>query len=148
MEQQFAEQIKNMLEDIELVLNHHIVLGDEEYKSCVMIVIDAFHTAIYADTDNYLCWYRGLMDQNITKLDFQDFIRLTRVTSTDFIRMYCWLVFDSFYVEENILFTERQRIIFGNLFKRSQLKEELMATLWHPNNFNHFIHWDPETFLF
>jgi len=38
MEQQFAEQIQNMLEDIELVLNHHIVLGDEEYKSRMLIL--------------------------------------------------------------------------------------------------------------
>lgn len=35
---------------------------------------------------------------------------------------------------------------FQEWFKRSTLKEELMAKLWHPNNFEKFKYYDPETF--
>ena len=105
----------------------------------VIRMIDYFHPNIQND-DNYFKWY---ITQQVTKLNIDDFIALTTVTPTDFIRMF---IFDSFYVDENILFTERQRIILGNQFKRSGLKEELMATLWHPINFNKFYYWDPETF--
>lgn len=31
-------------------------------------------------------------------------------------------------------------------FSHSGLKEELMATVWHPRNIDKFHHWDPETF--
>lgn len=31
-------------------------------------------------------------------------------------------------------------------FSHSGLKEELMATVWHPRNIGKFHHWDPETF--
>jgi hypothetical protein len=110
----------------------------------VIRMIDSFHPNIQND-DNYFKWY---VTQHVTKLDIDDFIALTTVTPTDFIRMYHWLIFDSFYVDENILFTERQRIILGNQFKCSKLKEELMATLWHPINFDKFHYWDPETFEF
>lgn len=149
MEQQFADRVQQMIYDAQLILNNHIHLEHNNnlfnYNSYVVLVIDSFHTEI-EDDDNYFNWYHGLMTQNIPRLTIEDFIRLTTVTSTDFMRMYYWLVFDSFYVQENILFTERQRIILGNKFKRSKLKEELIATLWHPINFYKFVHWDPEIF--
>jgi hypothetical protein len=148
MEQQFAVRVQDMLNDVQLILNNEIQLHNHNsfnYYLCVIRIIDAFHTEIQ-DDDNYFKWYCQLMTRHITKLDIDDFIALTTVTPTDFIRMYYWLTFDSFYVDENILFTERQRIILGNQFKRSGLKEELMATLWHPINFNKFYYWDPETF--
>ena len=31
-------------------------------------------------------------------------------------------------------------------FKKSELKEELMATIWHPKNFEKFKYLDPELF--
>lgn len=31
-------------------------------------------------------------------------------------------------------------------FKKSELKEELMATIWHPKNFDKFKYLDPELF--
>ena len=108
MELQFKQQIDNILEDIELVLNHQLTLYNEDYNmslynynSCVTIIINAFHTALFGDFDNYFDWYFTLMTQNIPKLDIQDFIELRKVTQSDFIRMYYWLIFDTFYVEEN-----------------------------------------------
>lgn len=149
MEQQFADRVQQMIDDAQLILNNHIHLEHNNnlfnYNSYVVLVIDSFHTEI-EDDDNYFNWYYGLMTQNIPRLSIQDFIGLTEVTATDFIRMYYWLVFDEFYVQENILFTERQRIIIGNKFKRSELKRELMATVWNPINFDKFVHWDPEMF--
>ena len=160
MEQQFANRVQDMLDDIQLILNNHIQLHMSQatsmtqfnynsfnYNSHVVRIIDAFHTEIQ-DDDNYFKWYCQLMTRHITRLDIDDFIALTTVTPTDFIRMYYWLIFDSFYVDENILFTERQRIILGNQFKRSGLKQELMATVWHPINCDKFHYWDPETFEF
>jgi hypothetical protein len=38
------------------------------------------------------------------------------------------------------------RIKFCEWFKRSALKEELIAKLWHPKNFEKFKYYDPETF--
>ena len=35
---------------------------------------------------------------------------------------------------------------FQEWFKKSALKEELIAKLWHPNNFEKFKYYDPETF--
>ena len=151
MEQQFAVRVQEMLDDIQLILNNHIQLhmstNSFNYYSHGIRILDAFHTEIQ-DDDNYFKWYSQLMIRHIRRLDIDDFITLTIVTPTDFIRMYYWLIFDSFYIEENILFTERQRIILGNQFKRSALKEQLMATVWHPINFDKFGHWDPETFEF
>jgi len=151
MEQQFADRVQDMINDAQLILNNHIQLQYNDnlfnYYSCVVRIIDAFHTEIQ-DDDNYFNWYCQLMTRHVTKLDIDDFMELTTVTPTDFIRMYYWLIFESFYVDENILFTEKQRIILGNQFKRSGLKEELMATVWHPINFDKFGHWDPETFEF
>jgi hypothetical protein len=34
----------------------------------------------------------------------------------------------------------------SELFKKSELKEELMATIWHPKNFEKFKYWDPDVF--
>ncbi len=31
-------------------------------------------------------------------------------------------------------------------FKKSELKEELMATIWHPKNFHKFRYLDPDLF--
>jgi hypothetical protein len=149
MEQQFADRVQDMINDVQLILNNQIQINHNlfNYHSHVIRIIDAFHTEIQ-DDDNYFNWYCQLMTRHVTKLDIDDFMELTIVTPTDFIRMYYWLIFDSFYVEENILFTERQRIILGNQFKRSALKEQLMATVWHPINCDKFHYWDPETFEF
>jgi hypothetical protein len=38
------------------------------------------------------------------------------------------------------------RRLFQEWFKKSALKEELIAKLWHPNNFEKFKYYDPETF--
>ena len=35
---------------------------------------------------------------------------------------------------------------FQEWFKRSELKQELMANIWHPRNFEKFKYLDPETF--
>ena len=35
---------------------------------------------------------------------------------------------------------------FHDWFKRSELKAELMANVWHPRNFEKFKYLDPETF--
>ena len=125
MEQLFANRVQDMINDVQLILNHEIQLRLSEaqfnynsfnYYSYVIRIIDAFHTEIQ-DDDNYFKWYCQLITRHVTKLDIDDFMQLTTVTPTDFIRMYYWLIFDSFYVDENILFTERQRIILGNEFK-------------------------------
>lgn len=145
MELQFTQQIQDMLQDVELLLNYNSCILTPDYNSYVILIIDAFHEAIYADENNYFSWYYQLTHLNITRLQLTDFIRLKQPTQLHFIRMYYWIIFD-FYTQQNIQFTERQRIIFGNQFKRSNLKSELIAVVWHPNNFQKFIHWDPETF--
>lgn len=46
-------------------------------------------------------------------------------------------------------FQHRQTYIkkrFQEWFKRSELKQELMANVWHPRNFEKFKYLDPETF--
>jgi hypothetical protein len=35
---------------------------------------------------------------------------------------------------------------FQEWFKRSDLKAELIAKLWHPRNFEKFKYYDPDTF--
>lgn len=144
---QFTPQIQLMLYDITLLFNHHSSILTHDYHSYVILIIDAFHTHIYAEDDiHYFNWYYQLIQLNLKRLQLTDFVKLRNPTQLQFIQMYYWLTFDTFYDEQNILFTERQRIIFGNQFKRSNLKSELMAVVWHPNNFHKFIHWDPETF--
>ena len=140
---QFTSQIQYMLRDIEISLNHYSSILTHDYQSYVILIIHAFHDTIYTNQHHYFNWYYQL---NITRLLLTDFIKLRQPTQLQFIQMYHWLIFDTFYDEQNILFTERQRIIFGNKFKRSDLKSELMTVVWHPNNFHKFIHWDPETF--
>lgn len=140
------ERIQSMLEDLRLIFNHHkeMEMNDDiniSYESLVMLSIDSFHTEIYANKDNYFNWYSELTWQNIPILNFNNFIELERVTETDILYMYHWLLFDNFYVEE------RQRIRLGKQFTRSELKEELMSVVWHPNNFHKFKYLDPDTFL-
>jgi hypothetical protein len=142
---ELQERIQGMLEDLKVFFNHlkKIEINEDNisYESLVMLVIDRFHTEIYTDENNYFDWYSEITGQNIPILDFNDFIELERVTEIDILRMYHWLLFDNFYVEE------RQRIRLGRQFMRSELKEELMSVVWHPNNFHKFVHLDPDTFL-
>jgi hypothetical protein len=49
----------------------------------------------------------------------------------------------------NKMTLERETFIrskFQEWFKRSKLKEELIAALWHPKNFEKFKYYDPEMF--
>lgn len=130
MNQSYDEQMQDKINDIVQVLNYHISLCNEDpdkliynYETCVMLSVDAFHTAIYADEDNYFDWYIGLMSQNFPKLVLTDFIKLQKITKMDFLHMYYWLVFDTFYVGENALFTEKQRIKLNKQLNKSDLIE-------------------------
>ena len=47
------------------------------------------------------------------------------------------------------IYNERENFIrqrFQEWFRQSSLKEELMANVWHPKNFEKFKDLDPETF--
>jgi hypothetical protein len=49
---------------------------------------------------------------------------------------------NKFELEKNIFFRKKLQ----EWFKKSSLKEELIAKLWHPKNFEKFKYYDPETF--
>jgi hypothetical protein len=46
-------------------------------------------------------------------------------------------------LEKDIFFRKKLR----EWFKKSDLKQELIANLWHPKNYEKFIYYDPEMFL-
>jgi hypothetical protein len=53
------------------------------------------------------------------------------------------------YLSQNSMNNAKENFIrkeLSELFKKSELKEELMATIWHPKNFEKFKYWDPELF--
>ena len=53
------------------------------------------------------------------------------------------------YLSENKMDKPREEFIrkkFQGWFRRSDLKAELMANVWHPRNFEKFKYLDPETF--
>ena len=53
------------------------------------------------------------------------------------------------YLSENEMTKYRENFIrkkFQEWFKKSALKEELIAKLWHPSNFEKFKYYDPDMF--
>lgn len=135
------EQLQDIFYNMEMALNYQLEMFGMEnnYYSFVKYTINYIHITI-SNMDNYFDWYNELLTQNIPKLEFNDFFELERITQMDILRIYYWFVFDSFYEEE------KHRIKMGNQFKRSELKSELMATIWHPKNFYKFIYLDADTF--
>jgi hypothetical protein len=52
-------------------------------------------------------------------------------------------------LSENSMIKAKENFIRKELsecFKKSELKEELMATIWHPKNFDKFRYLDPDLF--
>ena len=57
---------------------------------------------------------------------------------------WCWL-----FLSQNQMENDKPDVIRKELqqwFSRSNLKEELMATVWHPRNIHKFRYLDPDTF--
>jgi hypothetical protein len=50
--------------------------------------------------------------------------------------------FNKFTLEKDIFFRKK----FREWFKKSDLKRELIAKLWHPKNYEKFKYYDPEMF--
>jgi hypothetical protein len=56
---------------------------------------------------------------------------------------YMQLALNEFTLEKDLFFRKKLR----EWFKKSDLKRELIANLWHPKNYEKFKYYDPEMFL-
>ena len=74
----------------------------------------------------------------------QDVDYWTAINSTnDNIDWNIMELIDIYYQEQQQTFIRRK---FQEWFRRSDLKAELMANVWHPRNFEKFRYLDPDTF--
>ena len=54
-----------------------------------------------------------------------------------------------YWLSQNTMYIAKEKYIrmrFQDWFRKSALKEELMANVWHPKNWEKFKYLDPETF--